>query len=304
MRTRTRTAITASVLLLAPLGAGSAPSSAAPTVVPGTPALSRFTEQLAVPPVLDLRGTDPGSSYQRDPVTGAVRIALDEVVGTHRFHADLPATPTFAYSLPGSTPPNSYLGPTLEVRSGTPLQMTVRNLLGDGTRVVHPFEGSFDPSLPGAQQDLERRAVPTAVHLHGGHTPPDSDGGPEDTFYPVLAAGVDATTKAVPDRSTEPGQVPGSYTYAYPNDQDAAGLWIHDHALGATRFNPKSGLAAAYWVRDDWDTGEPDNPLHLPTGSPRAAGRPAGRAVPAGRRLRLPDERDRLPRRLGAGVVR
>ncbi|WP_235046864.1 multicopper oxidase domain-containing protein [Arthrobacter nitrophenolicus] len=41
-----------------------------------------------------------------------------------------------------------------------------------------------------------------------------------------------------------------SYTYHYSNNQDAAGLWYHDHALGITRLNVYAGLAGGYLLRD------------------------------------------------------
>lgn len=41
-------------------------------------------------------------------------------------------------------------------------------------------------------------------------------------------------------------------------------LWYHDHALGITRLNVYAGLAGFFALRDDDDTGKPDNPLGLP----------------------------------------
>ena len=70
----------------------------------------------------------------------------------------------------------------------------------------------------------ESRAV---THLHGGHVSEASDGAPDHWFLPG------------PRRS-----------YTYPNDQPAATLWYHDHALGITRLNPYAGLAGFYIVRD------------------------------------------------------
>jgi FtsP/CotA-like multicopper oxidase with cupredoxin domain len=52
--------------------------------------------------------------------------------------------------------------------------------------------------------------------------------------------------------------------YIYQNDQGAGNLWYHDHALGITRLNVYAGLAGFYFVRDNVDTGLPDNPLGLP----------------------------------------
>ena len=57
------------------------------------------------------------------------------------------------------------------------------------------------------------------VHLHGGKVPPESDGNPE--------------------RWIVPGQSQVCY---YPNRQDAAGLFYHDHAMGITRLNAVAGL--------------------------------------------------------------
>jgi len=57
------------------------------------------------------------------------------------------------------------------------------------------------------------------VHLHGGKTPPESDGWPEDLVVP--------------------GQ---SRIYRYPNAQDAALLWYHDHCHGHNRLNIYAGL--------------------------------------------------------------
>lgn len=71
---------------------------------------------------------------------------------------------------------------------------------------------------------------PAATHLHGGNSRPDEDGRPYDTFL-------------------------RERTFVYDNDQDAAGLWYHDQALGMTRFNVYAGLAAAYLVRDIAVTG-------------------------------------------------
>jgi spore coat protein A, manganese oxidase len=257
MRTRTRGWALALALLTPALLTGTAVTQAAPPPPGASPPLAKFQHDLEPIPVIDARGT-PGAA--------PVRVALDEVLARHTFHPALPPTPTFAYTPPGAG--NTFLGPTIEVQKDAPVALTVRNMLGDGTQVVHPFAPDFfDNSLHGAQQELEQKAVPTAVHLHGGHTPPDSDGGPDDTFYPVLDPSIASTaTKAVNDVSTGPEQIPGQYTYTYPNDQEAAGLWIHDHALGATRLNPKSGLAANYLIRDQFDTGRAGNALGLPTG--------------------------------------
>jgi len=50
-------------------------------------------------------------------------------------------------------------------------------------------------------------------------------------------------------------------------ENPAALLWFHDHALGATRLNVFAGLAAAYILRDSYDTGLEPNPIGIPGGA-------------------------------------
>jgi FtsP/CotA-like multicopper oxidase with cupredoxin domain len=66
------------------------------------------------------------------------------------------------------------------------------------------------------------------VHLHGGLVPAASDGHPMQLI--------------------EPG---GSFTYTYPNVQDAATLWYHDHAHGLSARTMFYGLAGFYILEDD-----------------------------------------------------
>mgnify|MGYP001416531449 CR=1 FL=1 len=76
------------------------------------------------------------------------------------------------------------------------------------------------------------------VHLHGGYVPAAHDGHPMDVI--------------------EPGK---RFDYTYPNDQDAAFLWYHDHAHGRTARTLYYGLAAMYLLGD-----EREEELELPTG--------------------------------------
>eukprot|EP01095_Lingulamoeba_sp_RSL-Kostka_P011793 TRINITY_DN457_c0_g3_i3.p1 TRINITY_DN457_c0_g3~~TRINITY_DN457_c0_g3_i3.p1 ORF type:complete len:557 (-),score=164.72 TRINITY_DN457_c0_g3_i3:1379-3049(-) len=63
------------------------------------------------------------------------------------------------------------------------------------------------------------------IHLHGGKSNPDSDGAPNDIFFP--------------------GQ---TKTVRYYNDQGQATLYYHDHAEGITRYNYYLGLTAPYII--------------------------------------------------------
>jgi spore coat protein A, manganese oxidase len=56
------------------------------------------------------------------------------------------------------------------------------------------------------------------------------------------------------------------YTNQLPQ-MPASLLWFHDHGLGTTRLNVFAGLAAAYIVRDAFDTGGEPNPIGIPGGA-------------------------------------
>ncbi|MFN8512690.1 MAG: multicopper oxidase domain-containing protein [Thermomicrobiales bacterium] len=76
------------------------------------------------------------------------------------------------------------------------------------------------------------------IHLHGGHTPASSDGHPRDTIAPGQAR-----------------------DYTFPNNQQAATLWYHDHVDMLTGKHVYMGLAGFYLVSDSVEQG-----LNLPSG--------------------------------------
>ena len=95
--------------------------------------------------------------------------------------------------------------------------------------------------------------IPAAVHLHGGEVPPELDGGPDSWFTS------DGVYKGPGYYTQNPGSDPANgIVYTYPNTQEAAPIWFHDHTLGATRLNVYAGLAGGYLINDP-------NP-HLPAG--------------------------------------
>lgn len=167
----------------------------------------------------------------RLPVLRGSELDLVASTTSHRFHRDLPESPAFGYN------DLSYLGPVIEHRTGAPLTVTFSNRLG-----AHPLAADIDMSVHGAQESY-RTDPPSSLHLHGGVTPPESDGNPEQLVFP--------------------GQ---DLVHRYPLRQDAGQLWYHDHAMGITRANVYAGLAGVLLLRDDFDTGEHDNPAGLPAG--------------------------------------
>ena len=141
----------------------------------------------------------------------------------YKLHRDLPATRLWCY---GACSP----GPTFETRGGQGLFIEWANELP--ARHFLPV----DHTLHGAE--ATKPEVRGVVHVHGAKAPPESDGYPEDWYAPG-----------------------GSRTYFYPNCQDAAALWYHDHAMGINRLNIYAGMFGLFLVRDD-----ADDALDLPKG--------------------------------------
>jgi spore coat protein A len=167
---------------------------------------------------------------------------------THVFHSDLGPATVWTYGVAGQ--PGVYLGPTIVAKSGRPVVIKWINQLPTDLDSF-PLKDSIDPTIHGA--DLPSgRAVP---HLHGGHTPAEFDGTPDQWWTANGATGPDFVTD----------------TFTYPNDQPAALYWYHDHALAVTRLQPYLGLAAGYLMFDEVDNGKtiagqrvPTGPYHLP----------------------------------------
>ncbi|HMF76764.1 MAG TPA: multicopper oxidase domain-containing protein [Bryobacteraceae bacterium] len=149
------------------------------------------------------------------------RLAMRQI--QRRIHRDLP--PTTLWGFNESSP-----GPTIEARRGQLLSIEWINAL-PGKHFL-----PIDHSIHGAGSNLP--AARAAVHLHGGRVPPESDGYPENWYAPGQSA-----------------------LHVYPNRQDAATLWYHDHAMGITRLNMLAGLFGFYLIRDD-----AEGALNLPHG--------------------------------------
>jgi FtsP/CotA-like multicopper oxidase with cupredoxin domain len=105
------------------------------------------------------------------------------------------------------------------------------------------------------QFSIQKDGVPIITHLHGGNSDFQFDGNPEFFYSPNSEV-----------TGPQWDFVDGGFTntFRYTNDVPAGNLWYHDHALGITRLNVYAGLAGFYFVRDDFDTGLPDNLLGLP----------------------------------------
>ena len=159
---------------------------------------------------------------------GAADYEIPLVQFQQQLHSELPPTTLWGYD-------GQFPGPTIEAWRGEPVTVTWKNDLRDAQgnlRSEHILP--VDPCPHGAFANDVR----TVAHLHGGHVRPEFDGYPEFT------------------------QLPGEQvTYEYPNHQEAAAIWYHDHALGITRLNVMMGLAGMYIIRD-----QEEADLDLPQG--------------------------------------
>jgi spore coat protein A, manganese oxidase len=140
-----------------------------------------------------------------------------------QLHSQLPPTRLWGFE-------GMYPGPTIEAMQGVPVVIYWENQL--------PLEHIFgiDTRIHGAMRPAP--SVRTVPHLHGSRSRPESDGLPEKWFTPGAAV-----------------------QFSYPNDQPAATLWYHDHAVGITRLNVYAGLSGFFLLRD-----QHERALNLPSG--------------------------------------
>ncbi|HEY8746056.1 MAG TPA: multicopper oxidase domain-containing protein, partial [Chloroflexota bacterium] len=183
---------------------------------PAGPVIPSFAQPLTIPPVLQpVRSDATTDYYQMTQEEAQVEI--------------LPGLKTTIWGYNGSFP-----GPTIVARRGRQAVLTVTNklpLLG-ATKAAYVCGDLSTMPMPGVPAlSPAQKASATVTHLHGGVTPPDSDG---------------YTTDLVPTGT--------SRDYHYPNNQRAALLWYHDHAMDTTAYHVYMGLAGMYLLHDDEET--------------------------------------------------
>ena len=141
-----------------------------------------------------------------------------------QLHSQLPPTRFWGYE-------GQFPGPTFDAMRGRPIEVEWENRLPE--EHIFPVDRHIHGAMPPAPD------VRTVPHLHGSRTSSLSDGLPEKWFTPG-----------------------NSVRFHYPNNQRAATLWYHDHALGITRLNVYAGLSGFYLLRDGQEAA-----LHLPSGA-------------------------------------
>jgi spore coat protein A len=193
----------------------------------------KFINALPIPSVI--QPTTPNGSHYEVSMT-----QFTQDLGLKDSYGNPMLTTVWGYN-------GSYPGPTFEVRKNIPITVRWKNELRNGSDFLPhllPVDTSIHWSMP---ESWPYSGVPLVTHLHGGHVESASDGNPNAWFTPGF---------------TQKGSYWSQQIYNYPNDQEAATIWYHDHALGITRLNVYAGLAGYYIVRDEWE----DN-LNLPSGN-------------------------------------
>jgi spore coat protein A len=170
--------------------------------------------------------TAANTTSTRDTFTGPVVVATRGVPSEFKFVNDLGTTDTTN---------------VLAYKYSTDQSLHWANPSGVDKYVANPFEPP-EPEWLG-NPDHYSGAIPAAVHLHGAEDPAAVDGGPDSWFTSDGQHG--------PAFYSKDGNTNGNYCiYTYPNVQEAAPLWFHDHTLGVTRLNVYMGLAGAYDIID------------------------------------------------------
>ena len=184
----------------------------------------------------------PGNGIVVATPTGPNQYSFTQTQIARRLHPQLPPTPLWAYDdgsgLAGQA---GSFGMTLVAQTGKAVRASFTNSLPETYPAWIPVDTRLTPL--GNQVRL-------MTHLHGGFVAADSDGNP-----------------AITPNGFGPGE---TQTVLYPNESPqmpASLLWFHDHGLGTTRLNVFAGLAAAYLIRDELDTGAEPNPIGIPGGA-------------------------------------
>lgn len=178
---------------------------------------------------------------------------------------------TFVWGYKVDSRPAFYPGFTVEARRGTPTTVTYINNLPtpqnshlESLLTIDQTIHWADPLNTGSSMHMGSfqpygGTIPTVVHLHGAEVLSSSDGAPEAWFTRdgLHGKGYNSLSPTAKNAAI----------FQYPNTQQSTTLWFHDHSLGIVRINIFAGLAAMYFVRDQFDTGQFDNPLRLPAGN-------------------------------------
>lgn len=224
------------------------------------PGLSDPTDPVRAPKFKEIvpNALDPSFIYNTSK--GKIKVAVSAAIhqtGLVGNSGNKLLTPIWGY---GTQQDKIYTWPgrTFQVRNGEPLEITWENrlkkqepylLTGMNGRPVYDTSLHWAYSLPGYTKfSIPKNGNPIVVHVHGSHSDFQYDGNPEFFFSSTNLRGPQWEEKK----------------NNYDGSNEAGALWYHDHVLGLTRLNVYAGMAGFFFVRDNNDTGLPNNPLNLP----------------------------------------
>jgi spore coat protein A len=270
MRKKTFVAITIALALGLMLSAP-APSAWAQAVAP-TPLNASKIPQF-VDPLPDLAPPVPNATGTMETFVFDTSLSLymhefkAKVLPTGTFIANqVPDTWVWGYRKTATAPTaavDTYIGPVVLALRNIPTQIKFVNLLGETANSnVLAYTQSTDQTLHWANPrnllmgDPARLShyfgpIPAVAHLHGGEVPPVIDGGPDAWFLSSTTTPTGYSQHGAA-YYTRPGVAANANeaVYRYPNTQEGANIWFHDHTLGATRLNVYAGIAGAYPLID------------------------------------------------------
>ena len=200
----------------------------------------------------------------------------------HILPAPLDRTTVWGYGSLTDPATFHYPSPSFEARAARMVRVKWINQLVDdqGTCLPHllpvdqtlhwanPPGGMTGRDMRGSDSDVYRGPVPMVPHVHGHHSGEESDGYPEAWFLPDAKVPKGFATvgswyeyfRQISKSLWNVDWDPGSATFTYTNQQPAATLWYHDHAMGITRLNNYAGPVGFYLLRggsSDLATGLP-----------------------------------------------
>ena len=241
--------VTGAGLLIAKSGISARAASLIPRGQPASPPVRPFLEPLPIMPIKNkVNKLTPAPTVNPNTAAGEGRTIAHQALtqfpakDLYEVHQKLtpvsisPDLPTqFLWGFDGMVP-----GPTYVAKYGRPV--LVRNF-----NELPPLGQNGGFGLPSV-----------STHLHNGHTPSESDGGPcfffergqfYDHHYPNVLAGVLSTHQA------QGGDI----------NESMSTLWYHDHRVDFTSQNVYKGLAGFYLLFNEFDTGNENTGFHLPS---------------------------------------
>jgi FtsP/CotA-like multicopper oxidase with cupredoxin domain len=222
---------------------------------PGTTPFQDLMPRLTVLQQVPLASLNPQPTQQPQPQFGEARTVAHQAFvdfPPQRYYEMSEQAGTALMAPQGELPPQTIWG--FNGITPGPLIVERYGVLG------HPQDGSIllrlRNNLPADNGGFGLPSV--TEHLHNGHTPLESDGFPcffmergqfYDHHYPNVYAGVKSTHQA------QGGDI----------KEALHTLWYHDHRIDHTAENTYKGLAGAYILFNEFDTGNENTGFKLPS---------------------------------------